>query len=368
MTRIGILTSSRADFGIYLPLLIKLSADPEFKLDIIAFGTHLSAYNGYTISQIEAAGFTVKYQIENMLLTDSSSAIATAMGLTTIKFGDFWKDHASDFDLVFCLGDRYEMFSAVIAGVPFQVPFAHLHGGETTLGAIDNVFRHGITMASKYHFVSTSNAALKVEQLTGSKENIYNVGALSLDNLSDLQLLTIDEFRQQWAIDLAKKTILVTFHPETVEYNGNRRNACELVEAIKNLKDYQVLVTMPNADTAGSVIRQALNENFLNSDRVFLLENLGTKGYFTAMKYSAFLLGNTSSGIIEAASFANYVINIGDRQKGRTAGKNVINSIIDNGKILEAVREIERSEGPGNENIYFNNGAATQIIKVLKQL
>lgn len=368
MIKIGVLTSSRADFGIYLPLLKKLKADKDFELSIIAFGTHLSPYHGHTIDQIEAAGFEVKYKVENMLLTDSSSAIATAMGLTTIKFAGFWSEYANEFDLVFCLGDRYEMFSAIMAGVPFQVPFAHLHGGETTLGAIDNVFRHSITLASEYHFVSTPDAALRVKQITDSDKHIYYIGALSLDNLSDMDLLTIDEFKQQWAVDLSKKTILTTFHPETVDYKHNQYYADELVKTLKSLSSYQVLITMPNADTAGSIIRKVLADNFSNSDRVFLVENLGAKGYFTAMKYCAFLLGNTSSGIIEAASFGKYVINLGDRQKGRSAGNNVIHTPISVDSIIKAVSRIENSVSLANENIYFNNGAAVQIIKILKQM
>ena len=368
MIRIGVLTSSRADFGIYLPLLKRLQADAFFELSIIAFGTHLSPAYGYTMEQIEAAGFKVPYKIETAPADDTPAAIAAAMGLTTAKFAEFWNENKTSFDLVFCLGDRYEMFSAVMAGVPFQVKFAHLHGGETTLGAIDNVFRHAITLASKYHFVSTPDAARKVEQITGNNDHIYYVGALSLDNLEDIEFLTIGEFRQKWGVDLSKKTILTTFHPETVDYSNNQHYADELVKTIKSLDSYQVLVTMPNADTAGSIIRSALITNFLDSETVFLTENLGTAGYFTAMKHCAFLIGNTSSGIIEAASFGKYVINLGDRQKGRSAGNNVIHTPLNAEDITGAVHKIEKSEKPGNENIYFNGGATTRIVETLKQI
>ncbi len=366
--RIGVLTSSRADFGIYLPLLKKLKDIKEFVVEIIAFGTHLSTFHGYTIDQIEGEGFAVNHKIESLLLTDTPCSVATSMGLTSIKFADFWKENVNKFDLVFCLGDRYEMFSAVIAGIPFQIAFAHLHGGETTLGAIDNIFRHGITLASKYHFVSTLDYADKVEQLVDDKKHIYYVGALGLDNVLDLKLLSIEQFQEKWAIDLSKKTILCTFHPETVNYSKNEQYAQELISAISNLNNYQVLITMPNADTAGNIIRKKLIESFSSSDRVFLIENLGSVGYFTAMKYCAFLVGNTSSGIIEAASFGRYVINLGDRQKGRISGDNVIHTQINTKNILDAVQLIETSETLSNKNIYFNNGAAKQIIDILKQL
>jgi len=366
--RIAVLTSSRADFGIYLPLLKKLKADDFFKLDLIAFGTHLSVYHGETVNDIKAQGFEVSYTIESMLLTDTSESIATAMGLTTLKFASFWKEHGKDFDLVFCLGDRYEMFAAVTAGIPFQIPFAHLHGGETTLGAIDNVFRHAITLASKYHFVATAQFADKITALTSSKENVYHVGALSLDNLTNLKLLSIAEFKAKWGVDLSKKTILTTFHPETIAIAENAEYINEIIAAINALTTYQVLITMPNADTAGSVVRKALTIHFKNNDRVILVENLGAQSYFTAMKYCAFLMGNTSSGIIEAASFHKFVVNLGSRQLGRAAGVNVLQTKIISSEILKAVQLIESKKNTALENIYYKSGAADQIIGVIKSL
>jgi GDP/UDP-N,N'-diacetylbacillosamine 2-epimerase (hydrolysing) len=335
---------------------------------IIAFGTHLSLFHGYTIKQIEEAGFDVAYKIESMLLTDSPASISTSIGLTAIKFSDFWMNHKNDFDLVFCLGDRYEMFGAVMAGVPFQIKFAHLHGGETTLGAIDNVYRHSITLASKYHFVSTLAYAHRVSRIIDSDSNIFHVGALSLDNLFDLKLLSIEQFKQKWGIDISKKTILVTFNPETVDYNNNEKHINELVKTVNSLTSYQILITMPNADTAGNYVRQVLIQAYSKVDHVFLVENLGSLSYFTAMKYCSFLLGNTSSGIIEAASLKKYVINIGDRQKGRLSGDNVINVPIDKDSIVNAVGKIENEDLLINENIYYNGGASEKIIDILKTI
>jgi len=367
--RIAILTSSRADYGIYLPLLKKLREDSFFDLDIIAFGTHLSPFHGETVKHIQNDGFEVKYKVESMLLTDSPEAIATAVGLTMIKFADFWQKYKSEFDLVFCLGDRYEMFAAVTSGIPFNIPFAHLHGGETTLGAIDNIYRHAITLASKFHFVATNSYAKRVANLLDNATYITTVGALSLDNLTSLEMLSIVDFKAKWNIDLSKKTILCTFHPETVSYYANEKYADELIQAINELKDnYQILITMPNADTAGNIIRNALAANFSNDEKVLLVENLGSKSYFTAMKYCSFLLGNTSSGIIEAASFGKYVINLGDRQKGRAAGNNVIHTEVNSKAIIDAVHTIETQQNPSNENIYWNGGATNKIIENLKSI
>lgn len=366
--KVGVLTSSRADFGIYLPLLRALRDDVFFELEIIAFGTHLSDFYGRSVDQITALGFQVSHEIESMLLTDTPASISCAIGLTMIKFSDFWKKNATRFDFVFCLGDRYEMFAAVSSGVPFNVRMAHIHGGETTLGAIDNVFRHSITLASSLHFVSTDAHGERVAALIGTNDRIYNVGALGLDNVMDMQLLSIQEFQDKWGINLGNKTILVTFHPETIDLKINEQNVNELIKAINSLSAYQFLITMPNADTAGSIIRSALKENFELKKNVYLIENLGSQSYFTAMKYASFLLGNTSSGIIEAASFNKYVINLGNRQLGRSAGDNVLHIPVSATEILAAVTKIELKQGKQINNIYWNGGAAAKIIRVLKNL
>ncbi|MEQ7800912.1 UDP-N-acetylglucosamine 2-epimerase [Pedobacter sp. ASV1-7] len=366
--RIGVLTSSRADFGIYLPLLKRLKADDFFELDIIAFGTHLSSFHGETVQQILKEGFDVKYKIESMLLTDSAESISTAIGLTSIKFAAFWATHGNEFDLVFCLGDRYEMFAAVTAGIALNIPFAHLHGGETTLGAIDNVFRHSITLASKYHFVSTTQYAKRVASIIDSEENIYYVGALSLDNLDDVELLDIHGFEQRWGVDLSEDTVLTTFHPETINAANNVNYANELVEVIMKNSQFRFLITMPNADTSGNGVRKILTDRLGENKNVYLIENLGSQSYFTAMRYCSFLLGNTSSGIIEAASFRKYVINLGDRQKGRAAGVNVINVPLIADNIQRAIEEIKLREPYNGGNIYHKGNCSEEIIQVLKQI
>lgn len=365
--KICVLTSSRADFGIYLPLLNQIKNDHFFELKLLAFGTHLSKSHGETVKQIQENGFAVDFKIDTSPINDSPYDISDSMGTTMIKFSSFWEQSYKKFDIVFCLGDRYEMFAAAMASVPFQIPLAHLHGGETTLGAIDNVFRHAITIASKYHFVATEDAAKRVKELTRNEKNIYNVGALSLDNIKDQHFLTLSEFRDKWGLDLSKNTILTTFHPETVSMNENDIYATQLADAIGKLKNYQVLITMPNADTNGNIIRKIFVEKFSGSKQVFLIENLGSQGYFTAMKYCRFLLGNTSSGIIEAASFGKYVINLGERQQGRICGNNVINVPIVTSKILDAVTQIETLPSLGFDNCYYNGGAADKIIEVLKR-
>lgn len=368
MKTIGILTSSRADYGIYLPLLKTLKEDPDFNLKLIVFGTHLSPFHGYTINQILEDGFKVDYKIESMLVGDSPNAISTAMALTSLKFADFWRDNKLEFNLVFCLGDRYEMFAAVSAGIPFNIPFAHLHGGEKTLGVIDNTFRHAITLTSKYHFVSCKEHGERVAKLTESNDNIFNIGALSLDNLNSLPLLSIEDFFIRFGVDLSKPTILVTIHPETINPEMNGMYVEELAKVLLKLKEYQVLITLPNADTSGTIIRKRLLQLPKQSNnRILCFEDLGSQSYFTAMKFCFFLLGNTSSGIIEAASFGKWVINIGHRQEGRKQSKNVYNAPFKEEFLLKRVREIEKKPEYKGENIYFKGNAAITICSILKK-
>ena len=183
-------------------------------------------------------------------------------------FSLFWREHKSNFDLIFCLGDRYEMFASVIAGIPFQLKFAHIHGGEITLGAIDNILRHSITLASKVHFAATSASVDVIRKLTSLDMHIFNVGSLSLDNIGKLKLLSLDEFYNKWEIDLNVPTILTTFHPETVNFDRNREYADNLIASIHKLDTYQFLITMPNADTSSQIIRERFIQEFNDSKMV----------------------------------------------------------------------------------------------------
>lgn len=365
--RIAVLTSSRADYGIYLPLLKAIKADSSFYLDIIAFGSHNSKLYGLTINNILADGFAVRYILDDVQRGDTALDISAAIANTVLSFSDFWNTHKTDFDLVFCLGDRYEMFAAVVAGIPFNIKFAHIHGGERTLGAIDNVFRHSITLVSKFHFTSCEEHARRVSELIESEKGVYNVGSLSIDNIQNFKSLTVSEFNEQYNIDLSLPTILVTFHPETIALEKNGIYADEMVQALSELKNYNIIITLPNADTFGSSIRKRFLELQQKHRNIFCFENLGSSSYLTAMKFCSFLLGNTSSGIIEAASFGKWVINVGDRQKGRCQSGNVLNVPVNCKGILSAVNEIEKNPVFFGENIFFKSNAAKQICDIIKK-
>lgn len=369
MKKIGVLTSSRADYSIYLPLLKRLKQESNFSLKIIAFGSHLSPYHAYTVDIIKNDGFQVEHEVFSLLLHDNENAISTAVGLTIIKFSDFWNAYKAEFDLVFCLGDRYEMFAAVYAGLPFGIRFAHIHGGETTLGAIDNVYRHAISLASSYHFVATDMYMKRVVEITGS-DQVYIVGSLSLDNVKEISILSIEEIIARWSIDFSLPTILITVHPETVESAANSKYAKVCYEVFKILQNkYQLVITMPNVDTLGSVFRNSFSTLGREFPRtVKIVENFGVEGYFSAMKYSKFLLGNTSSGIIEAASFNKYVLNLGNRQEGRATSQNVFNCRFISEEILKMTETVSSLGDFQGKNIYDNGGAAIKIIQVLNSL
>ncbi|UKJ08229.1 UDP-N-acetylglucosamine 2-epimerase [Solitalea lacus] len=365
--RVGLLTSSRADYGIYQPLLRKLNADPLFDLRLIVFGTHLSYQHGYTISEIEKDGFAIDHRIETVVEGDTEKDIAESMAITMQKFSTVWEQEKENYDLVFCLGDRYEMFAAVAASVPFNIRMAHLHGGETTLGAIDNKFRHCLSLFSVIHFTATADYAQRVKEIIGNDENVFNVGALSLDNLKDVELYSKEGFNQAFGIDILKPTVLVTFHPETVSVEKNIDYVKELIAALDELEE-QIVITMPNADTMGNAMRKEYQQFIDGKENVIGIEHFGIKGYFSCMKYAAYLLGNTSSGIIEAASLNKYVINVGDRQKGRAVSENIIQVAPTKHEILVACKKAKQLGEYIGRNSYYQGNVADNIIAVLKKV
>jgi GDP/UDP-N,N'-diacetylbacillosamine 2-epimerase (hydrolysing) len=364
--KVGILTSSRADYGIYLPLLNKIKEDGFFELEIIAFGTHLSISHGYTLSEIKKNNYKKIHTFSSLISNDDEQSITTSYGLTVLKFADFWQ--INKYDLVFCLGDRFEMSAAVQAGIPFGIKFAHIHGGETTLGAIDNIYRHQITLASILHFTASETFSQRIIALIGNKRNVFTVGSLSLNEIENFQPINKTEFYDKFNIP-NQDFALITFHPETVNTEMNQIFASEMRKALSQLTTKLFLViTMPNADTMGSVFRMEI-EQLKNefSTQVMCIENFGKENYFSALYYAKVLIGNTSSGIIEAASFGKYVVNVGNRQKGRMQSDNIINTPFNNQNIIEAFDIAMLKESYAGTNYYYNQNSADLIINHIKQ-
>jgi GDP/UDP-N,N'-diacetylbacillosamine 2-epimerase (hydrolysing) len=364
--KLCILTSSRADYGIYLPLLEKIKMDPFFEVEIIAFGTHLSKFHGYTLNEIEKDQYPTIRTISSMVANDDEQSIATSYGLTVLKFADIWANNK--YDIVLCLGDRFEMSAAIQAGIPFGVTFAHIHGGETTLGAIDNIYRHQITLASKIHFTSAETFSEKIANFCGTNKNIFTIGSLSLNSIKTFLPVDKEKFYTAFCIPNGEFA-LVTFHPETVSSNDNIGYADEMRKALANLAGKIFLViTMPNADTLGTAYRTKLHQlKNENSDKVLLVENFGKANYFSAIHYSKIVIGNSSSGIIEAASFGRYAVNVGDRQKGRAQSENIFNAVFTADDIIAKSSAALAAGEYGKENIYYRQYAVENIINTLKQ-
>ena len=285
---------------------------------------------------------------------------------TINNFAKIWlKDK---YDLVIAIGDRFEMFAACASSIPFNIPIAHIHGGETTKGAFDDCFRHSITQMSNIHFTSTEIYKKRVIELKGSKKNVYNVGALSIDNLKSLNLYSKKQFEKLFNIDISLPSILITFQPETVNFNLNKQYIRILIDALNEIKDYQLIITMPNADTMGNYIRKEL-EKFINkSSNAIKIENFGTIGYLTCMKYCTMMLGNTSSGFIEASFFPKYVINIGKRQEGRIITPNINTIKINKKEIIKAIQEFKYFKPLKYNRVYGDGQTAKKIITLLKNV
>lgn len=362
--KIAVLTSSRADYGIYRPLLKALHADPFFEVHMVVFGSHLMPSFGMTVEQISADGYTIDHKISVMPDDDSPAGVSAGIGRIIEAFSKVWE--ISHYDLIFALGDRFEMFAAVVAGLPFNVRFAHIHGGETTKGAIDDAFRHSISLMSYIHFASAEAYKSRIQQIIGADEQVYNVGALGMDYLSSVDLVTMDEFKIKYGIDLSLPTILSTIHPETVSFERNEALIDAYVEAMEAETDHQIVITMPNADTFGMIIRDKLHQLAAARPGIFLVENFGSRDYLSCMKYCEMLIGNTSSGFYDASFFPKWVINLGDRQQGRIRTPNIIDVPFKKELIIDAIKAVSGKEVPCFEPVYRKGNAAANIIKILK--
>ena len=363
--KIAILTSSRADYGILYPLISKLYYDKFFNVDIIAFGSHLSKISGKTKELILKDGFFINYGLATSPKSDTPLDISNSMAITINKFAKIWKKE--NYDLIIVLGDRYEMFAACISSIPFNVKIAHIHGGETTNGAIDDCFRNSITQMASIHFAAAEEYRNRIIDLKNSNFSVYNTGSLSIDNLKKIKLLSIKNFKKYFKIDLRIPTILITFQPETVDFEKNKKYISILTETLSELSKFQLVITMPNEDTMGIFIRKKL-ENFIkNNSNSIKVETFGTIGYLSCMKHCKMMIGNTSSGFIEAAFFSKYVINIGKRQDGRIVTPNIRCVDIDKIKILAAVNNFSKYKEVRYNGIYGNGKTADKIISILKK-
>ena len=341
MRRITVVSTSRADYGLYRPLLRRLADDASVDLGLVVGGTHLAQEFGMTVGEIEADGFAIAERVELLSGEDTPRAVAEAMGRGTAGFAGAIARLAPD--IVVVLGDRFEMHAAAVAAQPFRVPVAHIHGGELTLGAMDDAFRHSITKLSHLHFVAAEAFARRLRQMGEEDWRITVSGALGLDNLALIEPLAGADLEALIGLPPEAPPLIVTHHPETLGAEPVDAQAAALLGAVEDA-DLPVVITAPNADPGGARIKELVAAFVADHPRARYVENLGTRAYFGLMARAAAMVGNSSSGIIEAASFTLPVVNVGRRQEGRPRPANVIDVAGSRKAILAGIRRAVSDE------------------------
>lgn len=368
--RICVITGTRAEYGLLKPLIMKMIDDKEIDLKLVVTGMHMSTEFGLTYKLIEEDGIVIDEKIEILLSSDSHVATSKAMGLAIISFSEYI--NRTKPDMVIVLGDRYEILAASISAMVANVPIAHIHGGEITEGAQDDVFRHCITKLSYLHFTSTESYRKRVMQLGEEPHRVFNVGAIGIENIKELKLLSKEEIEKSINFTLNKKFALVTFHPVTLEQGLAEIQITELLGALEEFDDMKFIITKANSDNEGRKINRKIDEFISkNPEKYIGFVSMGQLKYLSAMKYCSMVIGNSSSGIIEAPSFNIPTINIGDRQKGRLQAKTVINCDPIKSDIIKAIKRGLSKEFKDKiskiENPYGDGDTSNKILYEIKK-
>ena len=369
MKRIGIMTGTRAEYGLLKPLMQEINKDNDLELYLIVSGMHLSPEFGMTYKEIEEDGFQINAKVEMLLSSDSPAGISKSIGLGVIGFADEFQ--RADLDMLILLGDRYEALSAAICAMVMRIPIAHLHGGELTEGAIDEGIRHSITKMSYLHFTSTEQYRNRVIQLGENPERVFYVGALGVENIKKINLMTKEELERAIHFEIDENTVVVTYHPVTLENNTVEEQFLNLLKVLDRNPKIRMIFTKANADTNGRIVNELIDKYAAqNSERACAFMSLGQKRYLSALKYCRIVIGNSSSGIIEAPSFGKPIINIGDRQKGRICADSVINCGYTQQEIQQAMEtaltEEFENKARNCRNPYEKENTAANIISVIK--
>lgn len=366
--KICILTATRAEYGLLKPIIKKLIITKEFDVRVVATGAHLSTEFGLTYREIEKDGIEIDEKIEILLSADTPSAISKSMGLAMISFADYFERLKPDMLIV--LGDRYETLAVVITAMNQRIPVAHLYGGETTEGAIDESIRHAITKLSYIHFTSTEEYRKRVIQLGESPDRVFCVGAIGIENILNEKLMSKSELEASINFKLNKPYAVVTFHPVTLEDNSSEEQMKALLDTCRLFENMRFIFTKANADASGRIINMMIDDYVSKNNNAIAFTSLGATRYLSALKYCAIVIGNSSSGLIEAPSFNVATINIGDRQKGRVQADSIINCEPVKEQIKSAIEHALSNEFREKimnaHNPYGDGNTSEKIVGIIK--
>lgn len=338
MRKICVVTGTRAEYGLFSWLLKEIQGDDDLQLQVVATGMHLSPEFGLTYRTIEGDGFTIAAKVEMLLSSDTPVGIAKSIGLGVIGFADALANLRPD--IVVVLGDRYEILAAVQAALVARIPVAHIHGGETTEGAVDESIRHAITKMSHLHFVAAEPYRTRVIQMGEDPETVFNVGALGIENIRRMPLLDKSPLEESLNFELGTTCFLVTYHPATLGATAPQLAMQALLEALDHFPEARIIFTKPNSDAEGRILGQMIDQYALrNAGRVAVFTSMGQLRYLSALHHSAVVIGNSSSGIIEAPACHIPTVNIGDRQSGRLKADSIIDSPERTETIVAAIQQ-----------------------------
>ena len=373
MKRVCIVTATRAEYGLLKPIILKLQAQNNLEVRVVATGMHLSPEFGMTCQEIEQDGIRLDRKIEILLSADTSSAISKSMGLAMISFADYFSERKPD--LLIVLGDRYEILAVATTAMNARIPIAHLYGGDITEGAVDDVVRHAITKMSYFHFTATREHRRRVIQMGESPERVFWVGAMSVENACNVKNLSMHDLQEQiafyWNRDLEKMAV-VTFHPVTLEDDTAREQFQNILNALDYFEDLKVIFTKANADAGGRVINHMIDD-YVNEhpQKSKAYTSLGQLRYLSAVSLADVVIGNSSSGLSEVPTFHVPTVNIGDRQRGRVCGKTVISCGVAEKEITDAIQkalsQTFRNEICNEKNPYEKKGTSDAIVKILTE-
>ena len=368
MKTVCVVTGTRAEYGLLRWVMEGIEKSPSLNLQLVVTGMHLSPEFGLTVNEIKSHGFVVDRSVEMLVSSDTPTGITKSIGLGLTGFADVIADLEPD--LVLILGDRYEILAAAISAMIARVPLAHLHGGEATEGSIDEAIRHSITKMSHLHFVATDEYRNRVIQLGEQPNNVYQVGGLGIDNISNLELLDRKTLEESLGFHFKERNLLITFHPVTLESKSSQFQVTELLAALDDLEDTYLIFTMPNSDTDGRILFQQIEKFVSEHNNASVFTSLGQLKYLSCIAQVDAVIGNSSSGLTETPSFKKATINIGDRQRGRMKAASVIDCLPEHSAILNALEKIYLDEFQKKlksvVNPYGEGGASELIVEILE--